>query len=167
MTKLASGANVTVAVGVGGSVSLNDNGGIVRFEFPVGTVLHEGGANGMRMGPFASANNCKITSIVGEIDYTVEGDGVTTSRALTAADNGLVLKVNSASTVTLTVPSTLPENFSCAVVQYGAGKVTMAAGSGVTLRGSGGFLSTSAQYASIGLIPVAPGEYAVTGQTAA
>lgn len=90
---------------------------------------------------------------------------VTASRALAVADDGAVLRVNSASAVTLTVPSSLPDTFSCAVVQYGAGKATLAAGAGVTLRSAGALLSTSEQYATIGLLPLGVDEYAVSGST--
>ena len=58
---------------------------------------------------------------------------VTTSRALATADNGAVLEVNSASAVTLTVPSTLPVGFNCIVSQVGAGQVTVAAGTSATV----------------------------------
>lgn len=58
---------------------------------------------------------------------------VTTSRALAATDNGAVLEVNSASAVTLTVPSTLPAGFNCIVSQIGAGQVTVAAGTSATV----------------------------------
>ena len=58
---------------------------------------------------------------------------VTTSRDLATTDNGAVLEVNSASAVTLTVPSTLPAGFNCIVSQVGAGQVTIAAGTSATV----------------------------------
>lgn len=63
---------------------------------------------------------------------------VTTSRALAATDNGAVLEVNSASAVTLTVPSALPIGFNCIVSQVGAGQVTIAAGTSATVTAFGG-----------------------------
>lgn len=58
---------------------------------------------------------------------------VTTGRALATTDNGAVLEVNSASAVTLTVPSTMPVGFNCIVSQVGAGQVTVAAGTSATV----------------------------------
>lgn len=58
---------------------------------------------------------------------------VTTGRALAATDNGAVLEVNSASAITLTVPSTLPVGFNCIVSQVGTGQVTVAAGTSATV----------------------------------
>ena len=63
---------------------------------------------------------------------------VTTSRDLATTDLGAVLEVNSASAVTLTVPSTLPIGFNCIVSQVGAGQVTVAAGTSATVTAFGG-----------------------------
>lgn len=73
---------------------------------------------------------------------------VTASRDLAASDNGKVLEVNSASAVTLTVPSTLAAAFNCIVSQIGAGQVTIAAGSGATLNAFGG-AKTAGQWADL------------------
>ena len=53
-----------------------------------------------------------------------------TSYTLTAADNGKVVTLDNAAAITLTVPqqstTTLPAGFQCAIVQKGAGQVTVA-----------------------------------------
>jgi hypothetical protein len=71
------------------------------------------------------------------------------SFSLGAADNNKLFFINSASTVTVTVP-TLPIGFSCQLIQTGAGTVTFAP-SGTTLNSASG-LSTRATNSVIGLV---------------
>jgi hypothetical protein len=68
---------------------------------------------------------------------------------LTAADNNKLFFINSASTVTVTVPS-LPIGFSCQLIQVGAGTVTFAPSS-TTLNSASG-LSTRTTNSVIGLV---------------
>ncbi|MCZ8227741.1 hypothetical protein [Flavobacterium sp.] len=70
--------------------------------------------------------------------------------SIAAADNGGVLVVNSATTVTITIPSTLSTGFSCQIIQAGAGQVNVV-GSGVTITSAlGTFSRTSGS--SIGIM---------------
>lgn len=73
---------------------------------------------------------------------------VTTSRNLAATDNGKVLEVDSATDVTLTVPSSLAAGFNCVVSQIGAGKAIIAAGSGASVNAMGG-AKTAGQWADL------------------
>ncbi len=73
---------------------------------------------------------------------------VSASRALAATDNGKVLEVNSASAITLTVPSSLAATFNCIVCQIGAGQVTIAAGAGASVNAFGG-AKTAGQWAEL------------------
>lgn len=73
----------------------------------------------------------------------------TGSFSLGAADNNKLFFINSASTVTVTVP-TLPIGFSCQLIQTGAGTITFA-GSGTTLNSASG-LSTRTTNSVIGLV---------------
>jgi hypothetical protein len=73
----------------------------------------------------------------------------TASFSLGAADNNKLFFINSASTVTVTVP-TLPIGFSCQLIQTGAGTITFA-GSGTTLNSASG-LSTRTTNSVIGLV---------------
>jgi hypothetical protein len=73
----------------------------------------------------------------------------TASFSLGAADNNKLFFINSASTVTITVP-TLPIGFSCQLIQTGAGTITFA-GSGTTLNSASG-LSTRTTNSVIGLV---------------
>ena len=69
--------------------------------------------------------------------------------SLSAADNNKLFFINSASTVTVTVPS-LPIGFSCQLIQVGAGTVTFAPSS-TTLNSASG-LSTRTTNSVIGLV---------------
>jgi hypothetical protein len=55
-----------------------------------------------------------------------------TSPSLADAHNGKTVTLTNAGAITLTVPNTLVDGFSCMLVQGGAGQVTVTAGSGVT-----------------------------------
>lgn len=79
----------------------------------------------------------------------------TTTRTLSAADNGKVIYCTSASATTITCAAGLGAGFSCTIIQGGAGKVTVAAG-GQTLVSYSSLFSTMGQYAVISAIcPVA------------
>lgn len=58
----------------------------------------------------------------------------TESFSLTEGDNGTRILCNSASAMTITVAPDLSVGYECELVQYGAGQLTVAAGSGVTLK---------------------------------
>lgn len=85
---------------------------------------------------------------------------------LALADAGLVVETTSASAVTITVPANatvaFPVGTVIEVLQYGAGQVTIAAASGVTLR-SASSLTTRAQYSSVALRLRAANEWVVSG----
>jgi hypothetical protein len=103
--------------------------------------------------------------------YKLTPDGVNTQSgttyALTVDDNGRVIVFTNGSAVTLTIPSGLGLGFSCSVVQYGAGQVTVSAGTGVTLRLRTSSNKTGGQYAVVSLLSVVADEYIVTGDTTA
>jgi hypothetical protein len=88
-----------------------------------------------------------------------------TSYTLTATDNGGVVAFTSGSAIALTVPSGLGAGFSCSVVQYGAGQITVAAGSGATLRIRASANKTAGQYAIASLLSVVANEYILVGDT--
>ena len=72
------------------------------------------------------------------------------SFSLSAADNNKLFFINTASTVTVTVPS-LPIGFSCQLIQVGAGTIRFAPESGTTLNSASG-LSTRTTNSVIGLV---------------
>ena len=91
--------------------------------------------------------------------YVLTADGIitetTTTRTLSASDNGKVIYCTSGSAVTINCAAGLGAGFSCTIIQGGAGKVTVAA-NGQTLVSYSSLFSTMGQYAVISLIcPVA------------
>lgn len=71
---------------------------------------------------------------------------LTGNYTLQPSDNGAVFRGDSASGLTVTVPSTLPEGFNVGICQRGTGIVTVVAGGGATLVGPG---NKSSQYGSM------------------
>lgn len=89
----------------------------------------------------------------------------TSSYTLNNDNNGKIIVFTNGSAVTLTIPAGLTANFTCSLVQYGAGQVTVAAGSGVTLRLRGSTNKTGGQYAIASLLSVVTNEYILAGDT--
>jgi len=110
--------------------------------------------NNAVFGPYPRDHRFILT---GEADVSVdeaaafEADEITASRSLRQEDIGKLLKVNSSSSVTLTLPATLAEGFGCAVMRLGTGTVTFAAGSGATMVNVDSGDEISAQYGIAGV----------------
>ena len=75
----------------------------------------------------------------------------TTTRTLSATDNGKIIYCTSGSATTINCASGLGVGFNCTIIQGGAGKVTVAANS-QTLVSYSSLFSTMGQYAVISLI---------------
>lgn len=79
----------------------------------------------------------------------------TTSRTLSASDNGKIIYCTSSSAVTINCASGLGVGFNCTIIQGGSGKVTISPNS-QTLVSYSSLFSTMGQYAVVSLIcPVA------------
>ena len=91
-----------------------------------------------------------------------------TSYTLVASDENKIILCTNAAAVTVTVPNdtdaSLPIGFITHVHQKGAGQVTLAAGSGVTLLYSSSS-KTRARYSSVSVIKIGANEYSVVGDT--
>ena len=90
-------------------------------------------------------------NVAGANTNTLSGFGATissvsTSYTLAATDNAEVIQTTAASAITITIPAGLPTGFNCMVLQYGAGQVTFAAGSGVTVINRNSYTKTLGQY---------------------
>ena len=80
----------------------------------------------------------------------------TTTRTLSAADNGKVIYCTSGSATTITTAAGLGAGFTATIIQGGAGKVTVAQGASTTLASYSSLYSTMGQYAVVSLVcPVA------------
>jgi 6-phosphogluconolactonase/glucosamine-6-phosphate isomerase/deaminase len=85
-----------------------------------------------------------------------------TSRTLAAGDNGKIIYCTSASDVTITCATGLGVGFNATIIQAGAGKVTLAAGT-ATLNSYSGLLSTMGQYAVVSVISAVADEFIAAG----
>jgi hypothetical protein len=85
-------------------------------------------------------------SVVGSVD-TQTG----TTYTLAASDCGETIRASNASAITITTLNSLPVGCSIAILQVGAGQITIANGSGATLVSRNSYTKTSGQWAVIGL----------------
>lgn len=106
-----------------------------------------------------------------EASFNIPIVPVTASRNLAPTDVGCLLACNSASPIILTLQpyATVPiENESPMIIaQIGDGKVSIAAGAGVTLLSSGSLFSTNGQGAQITLMMIASNTALIGGDRAA
>jgi hypothetical protein len=94
-----------------------------------------------------------------------------TAYTLVAADAGKLITLSNAGAVTLTVPqdsaATIAVGTYVDLLQLGAGQVTVAAGTGATLRVSGLTAKARAQYSRLGVQKVAANTWSLFGDLAA
>jgi hypothetical protein len=88
----------------------------------------------------------------------------TTDFSIASTDNGNIIVVNSATTVTVTIPSTLPAGFYCQIIQQGAGQVNVI-GSGVSVTSALGTFSRTTG-SSIGVMLTTSTTAFLSGDTA-
>lgn len=93
-----------------------------------------------------------------------------TTYTLVIADAGKVVELNNAAAITLTIPPNssvaYPVGTCIELWQQGAGTVTVAPGSGVTIRSPGSKLALNGQYAGATLRKRATNEWALEGNLA-
>jgi hypothetical protein len=94
-------------------------------------------------------------------------DAKTANYTLVLADAGKIIEVNSASNLTVTVPTDSTAAFAVgatvAVSRRGAGDVTIAGASGVTLRSADSKAKIGKQFAAVALIKIATNEWLLLG----
>lgn len=107
--------------------------------------------------------NSKVTASETSAYINSQSDSYT----LVLADAGKLIKMTKSSASNLTVPPNssvaFPTGTEIEILEYGAGQVTIVAGSGVTLRSAGSALKIAAQYASVSLKKLGTDEWAVVG----
>lgn len=114
-----------------GEFSLNVTNLTTKVRFRVIT-------NGGTVAPSLMAGGTMVTfeEAVGPI-WEVVTDA-TTSRTLSATDNGKTIVFTSGSAVTVTCPQTMLASFSCDIIQQGAGTVTMQTSGSATIESTAG-----------------------------
>jgi hypothetical protein len=94
----------------------------------------------------------------------------TASYQLTASDSDHVVEMNAAGATTVTIPSNavanMPIGAMVEIARIGAGTVTIAGGSGVTLHSKSGFVTVSAQYGLVRARQRVLDEWHLTGDLA-
>jgi len=94
-----------------------------------------------------------------------------TTYTLVLADSGKFVTQSNASAITTTIPPNTDVAFPIGthvnLLQLGAGQVTVAAGSGVTIRSEGSKLKLKGQYATATCVKIATDEWVLLGNTAA
>ena len=94
-----------------------------------------------------------------------------TTYTLVLADAGKFVTQSNASGITTTIPPNssvaFPIGTQVNLLQLGAGQVTVAAGSGVTIRSQGSKLKLNGQYATATLVKIGTDEWVLLGNTAA
>lgn len=86
----------------------------------------------------------------------------TTSRTLSATDNGKIIYCTNGAAVSIKCDAGLGAGFNVTIIQGGAGKVTIDA-NGQTLNSYSSLFSTMGQYAVISLISPAANEFIAAG----
>lgn len=190
MPAVNQGPAVFIAPAIGETLTVTasaTSSGLVR------RVLNSGGnrsgaqitdipAGGTRIfGPFPTERHYSIECAVGSLTYSITKDefgrsvllgnveGFTGARTLIDQDNGKILRCDDASAVVVTVPNSLAEGFNVGFAMWGAGTVTVSAGSGATNRSSTSALSTQYGVGSLLVVKNASGtssEFALGGSFA-
>ena len=101
------------------------------------------------------------SSVAGFFDVS----GVT--YALSQNDKNKVGRFTNASGITVTVPSGLSTDFNCALLQLGAGQVTVSPASGVTRRAALSATKTAYQYAAASIFYIGNDEFLLGGEVTA
>jgi len=103
----------------------------------------------------------------GKLDGIADIAGKTADYTLVLADAGRVIEFNSASDLTLTVPTNATAAFATGatiiVTRRGAGEVTVAGASGVTLRSDGSKARLRNQYTAASLVKIGTDEWLLAG----
>jgi hypothetical protein len=95
---------------------------------------------------FSSANTAWVAINVGSVK-TISA----TAYTLVPSDSGRILDFTSATSVTLTVPNSLPIGFQTSITQVGVGIISVVGSGGMVINNRWAGTATSGQWAKIGL----------------
>lgn len=175
IAKAASGANSRVGgIRLGRSTTVGAN---TYLENSIGTFtifngIGNTGTNLLNISSSAMNINVPVGGTTFSGAVTSDGGFRITSNAintqtstytLTAADNGKVITMNSASGITLAVPTGLPVGYNTTIISLGTGLVGISAASGVTLNSFEGKLRIAGQHAAASIISYSTNIFNVAG----
>jgi hypothetical protein len=176
-SSIFTGGTVTGPTNFTGGLSANTFSATTYQNLPL-DVRVTGGTYSSSAGTATFTNNTGGTfSVSGLTNNLITFKRVSSSYTLDGTDlvsvnsgQNLVIEMSASSTNTLTIPPNSAVTFSIGtsidVSQYSSFQTTITAGSGVTLRSSGGFLKLAAQYSFCTLLKVGTNEWYVIGQLA-
>jgi len=87
----------------------------------------------------------------------------TSSYTLQSSDDGAILTFDSATDVTLTIPTSLPIGFNVSIYQINMGKVIISGVTGVSVKNRLSRFKTAGKDAGVGIVSTANNVYHVTG----
>lgn len=126
------------------------------------------GTSGHTLPYLDGSNTWSGTQTLGSTVGSINAQPSATTYTLTASDCGQTIRFGAATAVTVTTLNSLVAGCSIAVLQAGAGQVTIAAGAGTTFHSVNTYTKTKAQYAIVGLfvdtnVGGAAADYIMTG----
>jgi hypothetical protein len=140
------------------------------WQQPLGTVSVAAAATTVSAGNVTDSRSflgpAPLTSVSSSILATTVSDK-SANYTLVAGDKNTIIRATSGSATTITVANVLAVGESVNFVQWGAGQVTFAAGSGVTLGSADSKLKINKQYSGAVVTCVASGLYSLIGDLAA
>ena len=77
-----------------------------------------------------------------------------TTYTLVAGDTGKTIRCTNASAITLTLPNSLAEGFTCEIIQGGAGQVTLSPASGAVINNRQSHTKIAGQYGAVRIVVV-------------
>lgn len=87
----------------------------------------------------------------------------TANYTISLGESGAVVTFNSASPVTLTIPTGLPIGYNISVYQIGNGQVTISGASGVSVKNRLSIFKTAGKDSGVGIVCTATNTFHVTG----
>ena len=162
---------------------VNIHGAAIALETKLGTGSSTPSSGAVLMGDGSGSSAWDTTPTIGgnttvsgtltasvAVGQAVDLERKTDNYTLVLADAGKVIEMNKGSGVNLTIPPNssvaFPVGTQIAVVQLGAGQVTIVEGSGVTTRSDGDKAKISGQYSSCVLIKHETDEWYILGNLA-
>jgi len=155
---IESGADVTDATNVSAAGALMKSGGTMTGSLTLGGAMD---ANYSQINNLSDASSNQDAVTLTQLNsnlLTAKNDQTGTTYTLVAGDARKTVRLNNASTVTVTVPdNTFEPGDVVTLFRKGAGGVTISAASGVTINSVGSKLKLAYQYSAATLICITKG----------